>query len=95
MQNSAFSAELFDVVFTPNNRSLAYNVKGISNIAGKVEAEAELLVYGFSAIHQTLDPCDQKELAGMCPMNAGPLNINSNLNIDEKALSVIPGKPIH
>lgn len=51
MSNSSFSATLFNVVFTPNNRSLAFNIEGISNIAGKVEADLELLVYGYSAIN--------------------------------------------
>ena len=54
MSNSSFSATLFNVVFTPNNRSLAFNIEGISNIAGKVEADLELLVYGYSAINQVL-----------------------------------------
>lgn len=91
MANSAFSATLFNVVFTPNNRSLAFKIEGISNIAGKVEAQAELLVYGFSAMTQTLDPCSNKELEGMCPMNAGPLTIKSNLDISQDVMSVIPG----
>lgn len=52
MSNSSFSATLFNVVFTPNNRSLAFNIEGISNIAGKVEADLELLVYGYSAINE-------------------------------------------
>ena len=39
MSNSSFSATLFNVVFTPNNRSLAFDIEGISNIAGKVEAD--------------------------------------------------------
>lgn len=30
MSNSSFSATLFNVVFTPNNRSLAFNIEGIS-----------------------------------------------------------------
>ncbi|KAF1937627.1 TRP-domain-containing protein [Clathrospora elynae] len=91
MTNSSFSATLFNVVFTPNNRSLAFNIEGISNIAGKVEADVELLVYGYPALNQTLNPCGQKELDGMCPMNAGPLTIKSNIDISQDIMSVIPG----
>jgi len=91
MSNSSFSATLFNVAFTPNNRSLAFRIDGISNIAGKIEAEMELLVYGYSAMTQKLDPCSSKDMSGMCPMNAGPLTIKSNLDISQDLLSQIPG----
>jgi len=90
MANSSFSATLFNVAFTPNNRSLAFNVEGISNIAGKIEALVEVLIYGYPAINTILDPCVSKELEGMCPMNAGPLTIKSNLDISEDLLKNIP-----
>ncbi|KAH8723418.1 hypothetical protein GQ44DRAFT_313081 [Phaeosphaeriaceae sp. PMI808] len=91
MTDSAFSATLFNVALTPNNRSLGFKIEGISNIAGKIEAELELLVYGFSAMTQKLDPCGNKELEGMCPMNAGPLTIRSNLALSEQIMGQIPG----
>jgi hypothetical protein len=90
MSNSSFSATLFNVVFTPGNRSLAFNIEGISNIQGKVEADVELLVYGFSALNEKIDPCKTEELTGMCPMNAGPLTIKSNLDISQDIMSIIP-----
>jgi hypothetical protein len=92
MSNSSFSATLFNVAFTPSNRSLGFKIEGISNIAGKIEADIELLVYGYSALNQKLDPCSQKELEGMCPMNAGPLTIKSNIDISDDVMSIIPGK---
>jgi hypothetical protein len=92
MSNSSFSATLFNVAFTPSNRSLGFNIEGISNIAGRIEADIELLVYGYSALNQKLDPCGQAELEGMCPMNAGPLTIKSNIDISQDIMSVIPGK---
>jgi hypothetical protein len=92
MSNSSFSATLFNVVFTPNNRSLAFNIEGISNIAGKVEADLELLVYGYSALNQVLDPCGNSDLEGMCPMNSGPLTIKSNLDISQEIMGSVPGK---
>ncbi|KAJ8111647.1 hypothetical protein OPT61_g5812 [Boeremia exigua] len=91
MSNSSFSATLFNVVFTPNNRSLAFDIQGISNIAGKVEADLELLVYGYSAMNQVLDPCGNEDLSGMCPMNSGPLTIKSNLDISQDIMGSIPG----
>jgi hypothetical protein len=90
--NSSFSATLFQVAFTPNNRSLGFNIEGVSNIAGEVNAELELLVYGYSAMKVNLNPCDNKELEGMCPMNAGNLEIKSNLDISADVMSSIPGE---
>ena len=49
MSNSSFSATLFNVVFTPNNRSLAFDIEGISNIAGKVEADLPIKELGDEA----------------------------------------------
>jgi hypothetical protein len=91
MANSAFSATLFNVQLTPNNRSLDFKIEGVSNIVGKIEAELELVVYGFSALTQKLDPCGNSDLTGMCPMNAGPLTIKGNTPISEEVMSQIPG----
>ncbi|KAF1358520.1 TRP-domain-containing protein [Lizonia empirigonia] len=90
MSNSSFSATLFNVVFTPANRSLAFNIEGISNIAGKVEADFELLVYGYSAMNEVLDPCENEDLSGMCPMKTAPLTIKSNLDISQSIMNSIP-----
>jgi hypothetical protein len=91
MENSAFSATLFNVQLTPGNRSLDYKIEGVSNIVGKIEAELELVVYGFSAMTQKLDPCGNDDLKGMCPMNAGPLTIKGNTPISEEVMAQIPG----
>jgi hypothetical protein len=91
MENSAFSATLFNVQLTPNNRSLDFKIEGVSNIVGKIEAELELVVYGFSALTQKLDPCGNSDLEGMCPMNAGPLTIKGNTPISEEVMAQIPG----
>lgn len=91
MADSKFSATLFHVTLTPGNRSLDFNVEGISNIAGKVEANLELIVYGFSAINQNLNPCGNKELIGLCPMIAGPLTIKSNFMLGDDLMNQIPG----
>ncbi|KAF2186288.1 TRP-domain-containing protein [Zopfia rhizophila CBS 207.26] len=90
--NSSFSATLFNVAFTPNNRSLAFNIEGVSAIAGKVNAELELLVYGYSALKQNLSPCENADLKeGMCPMNAGNIQIRSNIDVSPDVMSQLPG----
>jgi len=91
--NSSFHATLFNVVFKPSAKKVDFNITGVSSIAGKVNAQMELLVYGFSALKQDLDPCNSPELKdGMCPMNAGNINIRSNFDLDDNTLAQIPGK---
>ena len=87
--NSLFTATLFDVVFTPDNNSLAFDIVGVSSISGHVTAEIDLIAYGYNAVHQTLDPCTQN-LEGMCPMNTGQINIQSNINIPNSVIKDIP-----
>lgn len=88
--NSSFTATLFNVVFTPDNNSLAFDVVGVSSISGHVMAELEIIAYGFTALRKTLDPCTNN-LDGMCPMNTGPIDIKSNIEIPKDAISKIPG----
>ena len=87
--NSLFTATLFNVVFTPDNNSLAFDIVGVSSISGHVTAEIDLIAYGYNALHETLDPCTQN-LEGMCPMNTGQINIQSNLNIPPSVIKDIP-----
>jgi hypothetical protein len=57
-----------------------------------VNAQFELLVYGFSALKEDLNPCDNPTLRdGMCPMNAGKIDIRSNLALEDSTLKAIPG----
>ena len=87
--NSSFTATLFNVAFTPDNNSLAFDVVGVSSISGYVTAEIEAIAYGYTAVKQTLDPCTQN-LEGMCPMNTGQINIQSNINIPDNVINQIP-----
>lgn len=90
--NSSFTATLFKVAFTPNNRSLGFDIEGMSTISQRVMAEVELLVYGYSAMKQTFNPCDKTmDVEGMCPMNAGKIEINSNFDVSADVMSKIPG----
>jgi len=88
--NSLFTATLFNVVFTPDNNSLAFDIVGVSSISGHVTAEVDVIAYGYNAIQKTLDPCSQN-LAGMCPMNTGQINIQSNIDIPDNVIKDIPG----
>lgn len=88
--NSSFSATLFDVVFTPNNGTLQFNIVGSSTINAYVVAEIDAIAYGYSALKQTVDPC-KSNLQGMCPMRPGQINIDSNLQVDPSVVKKLPG----
>lgn len=92
-ENSNFSATLFDVVFTPNNGSLAFDVVGVSSIEGNVTIEMVVFAYGLDVYHTTIDPC-ASGLQGLCPMSQGQINLNSNADLPEAALDAIPGESL-
>ena len=87
--NTDFTATLFNVKFTPDNNSLAFDVVGVSSISGFVLAELDLTAYGYSAVKQTIDPC-KSNLEGMCPMNPGQINIESNIEIPDDTIAKVP-----
>ncbi|PPJ60860.1 hypothetical protein CBER1_07211 [Cercospora berteroae] len=88
--DSKFSATLFDVIFTPHNRSLAFDVVGVSSITGNVTIELVVLAYGLQVYKTTINPCDS-DLQGLCPMNAGQITLNSNAEIPAESLAQVPG----
>jgi hypothetical protein len=91
MSNSNFSATLFDVAFTPGNRTLNFDVIGVSSITGNVTIDLAVFAYGLQVYTQTIDPCDSEDLSGLCPMNVGQINLQSNAQIPGDQLSKVPG----
>ena len=90
LENSKFSATLFNVVFTPANRSLAFDVVGTSTLSGNVTVSIAVDAYGLSVYKSTLDPCEQG-WEGLCPINEGQINLNSNIELPASAVKMIPG----
>jgi hypothetical protein len=93
--NQAFYAKLFLVSLTPNNRSVDFQIMGMMTTSGYVIAEVQVIVYGYSAISQKLNPCDDenRNLVNLCPVKPGPLDIKSNFdNISPETMSQIPGR---
>jgi hypothetical protein len=88
--NSNFTASLFNVVFTPDNGSIAFDIVGVSSIQGNVSVQAEVIAYGYTAVNQTIDPCTAG-LGGFCPMSTGQINIQSNLVVGQSVVKKIPG----
>jgi hypothetical protein len=86
-----FTATYFSVTFTPNNRSLAFAFDGVAAISGKVTAELVLTAYGYTALRKSINPCDSPELAGLCPMSTGPIDVPSaNIVLPDDVVSQIP-----
>lgn len=90
--NSGFSASLFDVVFTPNNDSVAVDMTATSTVEGYVTFDISITAYGYEIMHKTIDPCSAGDgFKGFCPMSPGNLNNPFNIQIDPSAKSQIPG----
>lgn len=89
MDNSSFSASLFQVTFTPDNKTLAININGVSSISGNVTAEVVVFAYGFQAVKQKLIPCDLN-LDGLCPMQTGPIPIETTITVSDSVVKAIP-----
>jgi hypothetical protein len=90
MTNSSFSATLFHVVFTPDNGSLQFDINGISQISTNVMLEFQVLGYGYEIYHNTINPCTDSTLKGLCPMNAAPITLQSNADISKDTVKQIP-----
>lgn len=90
MDNSSLSATLFQVVFTPDNRTLKFDIIGITTINGNVSISLTLIAYGLSVLTKTLNPCDAN-LAGLCPMSTGQLDLPGTLQVPQSVINSIPG----
>jgi len=88
--NSSFSATLFDVVFTPDNGTLAVNINGVSQISGNVTLEVQVIGYGLTVYQKTINPCDESDLKGLCPMNTGDINFPTNVQVPQSAIDQVP-----
>jgi len=91
MANSHFSATLFNVAFTPDNRTLTFNINGVSAISGNVTATLKAFAYGYKVLDRDLNPCDNDDLKGLCPMNTGQIQLKSNTVLPASVVDSIPG----
>jgi hypothetical protein len=89
--NSSFTASLFNVVFTPDNLTLTFDIVGVSSVQGNVTFGIEVTAYGLNILTETLNPCTQKDLSGMCPMSTGQIDIQSNIQLSQDTVDQIPG----
>jgi hypothetical protein len=92
MDNSGFSATLFNVSFTPGDGQLKIQINGESTVSGNVQAKVTVLAYGFPVFTETLDPCNTSGLSALCPMSAQVLDLNFQQTIPQSTVSQIPGE---
>ncbi|EEH36557.1 DUF907 domain-containing protein [Paracoccidioides lutzii Pb01] len=91
--NSNFTASLFKVVLTPENNTLYVEIVGVSSISGFITADVELFAYGYSALKQSINPCNLKglDLKGLCPMQTGSIDNKFNVqNLSPDFLNKVP-----
>lgn len=91
MENSLVTAQLFNVTFLPDSNIVYIKVDATSGLNGNVIAKVELIAYGYKAITQTVDPCENEGFAGMCPMVQGPITIDASPLVSEDTTKQIPG----
>jgi hypothetical protein len=90
--DSLITASLFNVVFTPNNNTLQYDILANSSITGNVTVELQVIAYGYTAATINIDPCDSTLSSNFCPIQAqGPLEFAGLTTIPDDIASRIPG----
>lgn len=90
--NSSFTASLFNIVFTPNNNTVALNVVGESASTGKVMLKVHAAAYGYNFLTTTIDPCDYSELSSFCPLKAFEITFDAIYNnLSSSFIDDIPG----
>ena len=89
--NSTFTASLFDIVFTPDNRSVAISVVGDSSVQGNVTLRVKAAAYGYEFLDENLNPCTQG-FQSLCPLNDLQINFDSIYsNLSMNVIGRIPG----
>src|SRR3569833_926776 len=74
-ENSLYTASHFNVVFTPNNDSIAVTPNTKTSVSSYVKFDITENANDFPFIHIIVDPCKTNQsLAGMCPMSSGRFN---------------------
>lgn len=92
MENSLISASDFDVSFYPGNRTVNIEASAEVTIDGYVKADITVMAYGFSVIHEVLDPCSSSwNMPQLCPLFSGEVDIQSNTQVSQSVVDQIPG----
>ncbi|KFY32125.1 hypothetical protein V493_00481 [Pseudogymnoascus sp. VKM F-4281 (FW-2241)] len=90
IEDSNFSAKLFNVAFTPDNYTINIDVDGTSSLSGKFLLQVEVAAYGYVILKTSIDPCETKELLGLCTMHPGPMPFSAPWTVGEDVVKNIP-----
>ncbi|MCJ1322505.1 hypothetical protein MMC15_007854 [Xylographa vitiligo] len=88
--NPGFTATVFDVVFTPDDDTLTYDINADSTITGNVTFQIQAEAYGITVFNKTINPCEDADLVALCPLNPGQIPINSSSVFSESVVNQIP-----
>jgi hypothetical protein len=94
MDGSSFQADLFHVIFTPDNGTLMYNINGVSSTTAQVVLDLRVIGYGYSVFKKVIDPCSasNSELKGVCPLPSAPIEIHGNTPVPKDAIKQVPSR---
>lgn len=92
MENSQFSASTFDIVFTPDNRTVAFDVDAITTLEGNFIAKVVIVAYGIDIITETVDFCKLGATSSqLCPLAPGRLTgLKGTQQLSESIVGNIP-----
>ncbi|KAK9468626.1 hypothetical protein V1512DRAFT_284948 [Lipomyces arxii] len=90
IDNSDFSASLFNVLFTPDNRTVSIDIVAVSTLNSNITALLTVNAYGLNIVSETLNPCELG-LNQLCPMKPGQFDLQTDLTVSSSVISGIPG----
>lgn len=89
MENSEFSAELFQVFYYPHNTTVVFNIDGSSSISGRIVADFEVIIYGLNAIQKSFKLCSLG-FNTICPLDSGRVQVEGTYEINSDVTNDIP-----
>ncbi|GMM33042.1 flavin adenine dinucleotide transporter [Saccharomycopsis crataegensis] len=89
MKNSQLTASYFNVIYTPNDTKVVFDISAITTITGKVRASIEVIAYGLTVVTQNVSLCDLG-FSTLCPMSAGRIDVDSNYVLSSSYTKEIP-----
>ncbi|KAK9370324.1 hypothetical protein V1509DRAFT_560856 [Lipomyces kononenkoae] len=90
IDNSDFSASLFNLIFTPDNATLSIDIVAVSSLNGNITASLVVDAYGLTVVTETLNPCDLG-MDQLCPIKPGQFSLQSELTLNNSVVNNIPG----
>jgi len=89
--DSSITAALFNVVYTPDNNTLTYDISANSSVTGTFTVELQVIAYGYTAMNKSIDPCQSILSSNFCPIQqTGPLVLQSAITLPTDLSSKIP-----